>query len=266
MTNAIVCVHASAGSGRQWSALARAFGTRHVVHAPELSGGATRSSLDDDVAIVEAAIAMAGAPAHLVGHSYGAAVALLAALRNPGAVASLVVYEPVAFWLLRHDARGAGVGSERSAQAWREVRAVADGLAADVSAGRAGQAAGRFVDYWSGAGTWAAMGERAREAVMQRMPGVLSNFDCVSAESVPLAAFAKLPMPAMWIGGAESRDPPLRVGELLGAALPQMGCYTLPSAGHMGPVTHAGLVNSLISGFVNAQRPRQVAAAWRKAA
>jgi hypothetical protein len=34
----------------------------------------------------------------------------------------------------------------------------------------------------------------------------------------------------------------------------------------MGPVTHAGLVNSLISGFVNAQRPRQVAAAWRKAA
>lgn len=266
MTNAIVCVHASAGSGRQWSALARALGARHVVHAPDLSGGATRNSLDEDVAIVEAAIAMAGAPAHLVGHSYGAAVALLAALRNPRAVASLAMYEPVLFWLLRHDARGVGFGSERSAQAWREVREVADGLAADFAAGRTGQAAGRFVDYWSGPGTWAAMGERQREVVTQRMPGVLSNFDCLSAESVPLAAIAKLPMPAMWIGGAESRDPPLRVGELLGAALLQMVRYTLPAVGHMGPVTHAGLVNSLIAGFVNAQRPRQVAAAWRKAA
>src|SRR5690606_14611756 len=110
-------------------------------------------------------------------------------------VASLALYEPVLFWLLRLDARGAGFGSERSAQAWREVREVADGLAADFAAGRTGQAAGRFVDYWSGPGTWAAMGERQREVVTQRMPGVLSNFDCLSAESVPLAAIAKLPMP-----------------------------------------------------------------------
>src|SRR5690606_7824699 len=219
-----------------------------------------------DVAIVEAAIAMAGAPVHLVGHSYGGAVALLAALRNPRAVATLAMYEPVPFWLLRHDARGAGFGSERSAQAWREVRAVADALAADFAAGRAAQAACSFVDYWSGAGTWAAMGPRPQQAVTQRMPSVLANFDCLSAESVPLAAFAKLPMPAMWIGGAESRDPPMRVGELLGAALPQMARYTLPAVGHMGPVTHAGLVKSLIAGLVDAQRPRKAAAARRKAA
>jgi len=95
---------------------------------------------------------------------------------------------------------------------------------------------------------------------------VLANFDCLSAESVPLAAIAQLPLPAMWIGGAVSREPPQRLGELLGAALPQMVRYTLPAVGHMGPVTHARLVNSLIRGFVDAQRPRQSAAAWRKAA
>lgn len=266
MANALVCLHASAGSGRQWSALAAELGDRYTVHAPDLGGTATRASLEEDVAIAEAALATAGAPAYLVGHSYGGAVALLAALRNPRAVASLVMYEPVPFWLLRHDARGVGFGSERSAQAWREVRSVADGLASEFASGRAERAAHDFVDYWSGAGAWASMGARQQHVVVQRMPGVLANFDCLSAESVPLAAIAQLPLPAMWIGGAVSREPPQRLGELLGAALPQMVRYTLPAVGHMGPVTHARLVNSLIRGFVDAQRPRQSAAAWRKAA
>ena len=266
MANALVCLHASAGAGRQWSPLAAALGDRYTLHAPDLGGAATRASLDEDVAIAEAALATAGAPAHLVGHSYGGAVALLAAVRNPRAVASLVMYEPVPFWLLRRDAGGAGPGSERSARAWREVRSVADGLASEFAAGRAGRAARDFVDYWSGSGAWASMGARQQEAVLQRMPGVLANFDCLSAESVPLAAIAQLPLPAMWIGGAVSREPPQRLGELLGAALPQMVRYTLPAVGHMGPVTHAGLVNALVRGFVDAHRPRASAAAWRKAA
>lgn len=266
MANALVCLHASAGSGRQWALLAAAAGTRHVVHAPDLGGGTSRNSLDEDVAIAEAALAAAGAPAHLVGHSYGGAVAMLAALRNPRAVASLVLYEPVPFWLLRDDARGAGFGSERSAQAWQEIRTVAGGLAAGHAAGRADEAARDFVDYWSGPGTWGAMGERQRQAVSLRMPGVLSNFDTLAAESVPLAAIAKLPMPVMWLGGSESRDPPLRIGELLGAVLPQAVRYTLPGVGHMGPVTHAGLVNSLIAGFVAVHRPRPAAPPLRRAA
>jgi len=266
VANALVCLHASAGSGRQWSALAGSIGDRYLVHAPDLGGGTTRNSLDEDVAIAGSAIATAGAPVHLVGHSYGGAVALLAALRDPGAVASLVLYEPVLFWLLRNDARGPGFGSERSAQAWAEIRAVADGLAADYAAGRASKAARDFVDYWSGPGAWDGLGARQQQTVTQRMPGVLSNFDCLSAESVPLAAIAKLPMPVMWLGGSETREPPLRVGELLGAALPQTVRYTLPGVGHMGPLTHARLVNTLIAGFVLAKRPRQVVPAWPKAA
>lgn len=266
MANALVCLHSSAGSGRQWNALAASIGTRHFVHAPDLGGGTTRNSLEEDVAIVEAAIAAAGAPVHLVGHSYGGAVAMLTALRNPGAVASLALYEPVSFWLLRDDARRTGFGAERSARAWNEIRAVADGLAADFGAGRAEKCARDFVDYWSGSGAWASLGPRQQQGVLQRMPGVLSNFDCLSAESVPLTAIAKLPMPVMWLGGSESRDPPLRIGELLGAALPQATRYTLPGVGHMGPLTNARLVNALIAGFVSAQRPRQAPAAWPKAA
>jgi pimeloyl-ACP methyl ester carboxylesterase len=42
-------------------------------------------------------------PAHLVGHSYGGVVALLAAARNPTAVRSLAVIEPPALGLVRGD-------------------------------------------------------------------------------------------------------------------------------------------------------------------
>jgi pimeloyl-ACP methyl ester carboxylesterase len=265
-TSAVVCLHPSAGSGRQWRALAGELGAGHFVHAPDFSGIASRTSLDEDVSIAQGAIAAAGAPVHLIGHSYGAAVALLAALRDPDAVTSLVLYEPVPFWLLRDDARGAGAGAERSAQAWNEIRAVASGLAADHADGAALRAARHFVDYWSGAGAWASLGPRQQQGVIARMPGVLSNFDCLSAERVPLAAIARLPMPVMWLGGALTRNPPQRIGELLADALPQMARYTLPGAGHMGPVTHPRLVNALIAGFVAAQRPRHAARRWRRAA
>ena len=41
-----------------------------------------------------------GGPAHLVGHSYGAYVALLVARSVPSQVRSLALYEPVAFGVL----------------------------------------------------------------------------------------------------------------------------------------------------------------------
>ena len=39
-------------------------------------------------------------PMHLVGHSYGAAVALIAALANPGRVQAMALYEPTLFSLI----------------------------------------------------------------------------------------------------------------------------------------------------------------------
>jgi pimeloyl-ACP methyl ester carboxylesterase len=56
--------------------------------------------LADEVALLAAAFAAAGPKFHLVGHSYGGAVALKAALSDPGRVASLVLFEPVLFSLL----------------------------------------------------------------------------------------------------------------------------------------------------------------------
>jgi pimeloyl-ACP methyl ester carboxylesterase len=68
----------------------RGYGT-----SPDLAG---RVDFDDDARDLAALLAE---PAHLVGHSYGGIVCLLAAARRPEGVRSLAVIEPPAFGLAR---------------------------------------------------------------------------------------------------------------------------------------------------------------------
>jgi len=56
--------------------------------------------LRDEVALIEPVLARAGSPLALIGHSYGAAVALIAALTDPGRVRAMALYEPTLFALL----------------------------------------------------------------------------------------------------------------------------------------------------------------------
>jgi pimeloyl-ACP methyl ester carboxylesterase len=57
-------------------------------------------TLADEVALLEPVFEAAGESFHLVGHSYGGAVAVRAALTHPGRFLSLVLIEPVLFGLL----------------------------------------------------------------------------------------------------------------------------------------------------------------------
>jgi pimeloyl-ACP methyl ester carboxylesterase len=54
----------------------------------------------DEVALIEPVLARAGSPLALIGHSYGAAVALIAALNDPSRVHAIAIYEPTLFTLL----------------------------------------------------------------------------------------------------------------------------------------------------------------------
>ena len=99
----------------------------------------------------------AGSPLTLVGHSYGAAVALRAALDRPERVRALVLYEPTLFALIDADAP-----PPNAADGIRQ--AVAD-TALALERGDRNQAAEAFIDYWMGEGTWQRMPEPRRAPI-----------------------------------------------------------------------------------------------------
>ena len=104
----IVLLHCTGHSGRQWAELAAALRTDFEVIAPDLCGyggtahwpGSGTFNLGIEADLVAALVERLNRPAHIVGHSFGGAVALQLALRHPDLVKSLTVIEPAAFHLL----------------------------------------------------------------------------------------------------------------------------------------------------------------------
>jgi pimeloyl-ACP methyl ester carboxylesterase len=99
---AVVCLHSNASSSAQWRGLMESASKTHRVLAPDVYGSGKSPewpsdrtiSLSDGVDLIEPVLTRAGPGLTLVGHSYGAAVALLAALRNPSRIRARMLYAP----------------------------------------------------------------------------------------------------------------------------------------------------------------------------
>ena len=104
----VVCLQSNASSSSQWRPLASLLAERFRVIAVDGYGAgkspdwpaAMPARFDEEVRLLDAVFANAGGPVRLVGHSYGAAVAMQAAIRFPDRVRSMVAYEPTLFSLL----------------------------------------------------------------------------------------------------------------------------------------------------------------------
>jgi pimeloyl-ACP methyl ester carboxylesterase len=245
-----VCLHASASSGRQWQPLGRRLAGRYRVLSPDLYGagdsppwpGERELTLADEVALLEPVFCDAGDGAHLVGHSYGGAVAVHAALSHPGWFRSLVLIEPVLFGLL--------LAEDPGQPAAREILAVGQQTRAAVELGALDSAARRFIDYWMGPGTWADMPPRRQAAVAQAMCAVGSEWSALFADTTPLSAYASLDLPTLYLVGGRSPAPSRAVARLLTSALPDVRTAELAEAGHMAPITHPDLVNAAIDAHI----------------
>jgi len=243
----VILLHSSASSGAQWRSLAGELSGRYHVLAPDFygcggsgawSGGAF--SLAEEAEIVLALLRRAGGPVHLVGHSYGGAVALHVALRHGGWLRSLTLIEPVAFHLLReNEALDAAAFAEIAAVAARVTRALIDG---DAEGGMA-----RFVDYWSGTGAWAMLPPAKRAALGARLAKVALDFEATFGEPTRLQDFWSLFMPVLLMQGSASPLPTRRICGQLSRVLSDARIEVVEGAGHMLPLTHGDLVNRSVA-------------------
>lgn len=250
----VVCIHSNASTSAQWRALTERLAPRFRVFAPD-SLGAGKSpawptdrvvGLSDEVALLEPVFALAGSPLSLVGHSYGGAVALLAALAHPQAVRAVALYEPTLFALLDQESPGQNAASG--------IRQVVDDAAAAIDADRPAAAAKRFIDYWMDDGSWDAMPASRQAVVAASMSNVRGWGRALFGERTPLEAFRALDIPVLYMVGARSPPPSRGVARLLSAVLPRVTVVEFAELGHMGPVTHPDPVNEAISRFLGEAR------------
>ncbi len=198
--------------------------------------------LADEVELTRPLLDSPAGPVFVVGHSYGAAVALKAALLYPHLVAGLAVYEPTVFSLVL-----ASRQPER-------VKGIADAVAAAEASLRAGDAAGAseaFIDFWMGNGAWTRTPPDRKPAIEQSIKHVGRWAKALTTEPSTLQDFAEgIHVPALYMTGDKSPDSSLAVAELLAPALPQATRLRFPSLGHMGPITHPAVVNAAIEEFL----------------
>lgn len=242
----VLCLHASASSSAQWRALTDRLAGRFRILAADLYGSGKSPawpddrplSLADEVTLLAPAVAAADLRFHLVGHSYGGAVALMAALAHRDRVESLVLFEPVLFSVL--------VAEDPTQTGAREILAVRDDTVAALEGGDPSASAARFVDYWMGPGSWAGMPAPRREAVATAMRTVKAEWHAAFTEPTPLSIFSTLEVPVLLLTGSESPASSSGVARLLAKSLPRVTSIEVEGVGHMGPVTHPDRINSVI--------------------
>ncbi len=247
----VVCVHASASSSGQWRPLMDRLANRFRVFAVDLYGYGQspawpddrKLTLADEVRLLEPVFRSAGDRFHLVGHSYGGAVALRAALDNPGRLLSLVLYEPVLCAALMQE--------DPEQPAARECQSVRDDTIAAVDRGDLDRSGERFVDYWMGTGAWTKTPDKRRPVVAGTMRKIKHEWHAVFTEPTPLDAFTRLQVPTLYLVGTESPASTRGIARLLTARLPNLTVVELPGLGHMAPVTHPDRVNPEIEAYLD---------------
>lgn len=125
----VVLVHGALGDLRSWDEVTPLLGAEFRVvsysqrgHPPDRPSAQPLSYEQHAADLVELLRTQGGGPAALVGHGYGAQVALLVALDHPELVAQLVLIEPPGNALLEEDGADHGDVLAERAQAFRQIQ------------------------------------------------------------------------------------------------------------------------------------------------
>jgi pimeloyl-ACP methyl ester carboxylesterase len=246
----VVCLHSNASTSGQWRGLMEALAPKfHVFAADSYGAGKSppwpadrRVVLRDEVGLLEPVFARAGDPFALVGHSYGAAIALMAAVIHPGRVHALALYEPTLFALV--DAESPPPNDADG------IRGAVARAAAALDAGKPDLAAEHFIDFWMGQGSWARTPEARKPPIAASVASIRGWAHALMKEPTPLAAFRQLEIPVLYMTGSDSPASSRGVARILTRALPQVEVVEFEGIGHMGPITHPEQVNAAIARFL----------------
>jgi pimeloyl-ACP methyl ester carboxylesterase len=258
----VVALHCSLGSGRQWAPLAAALGYRHQVMSPDISGygdGAlpvhAAATLDDEVEFLQERLAALKGPIHLVGHSYGGAIAfrIATASRFAARVRSLTLIEPILPQVL--------IDQGRDRHLYEHFAKLANRVCSALWRGDTRRALDHFLTFWNGPDAFARTPEQALQRMALRAGKLVTDFTAGVAETDVQEAARRLAVPVLLFSGGLSPFVTQRVVGRLASLIANARAIHLPAAGHMLATTHAAELNPDIADHIADADDRAVRAA-----
>ncbi len=183
-------------------------------------------------------------PMDVIGHSFGAMVALRLALEYPDRVRSAVLIEPVFFAVAAQDAPDILARHDQEAQPY------ADALAA----GDMQLAARLFNRMWSTdiSPRWTEMQEKTRTAMIRGVPVVPAVKEAVFNDQkgfLKPGVLDRATMPILVLSGSKTNPVMPVIGQGLQRRLPNASFDVVEGAGHMLPISHPKATAQLVQRF-----------------
>ena len=241
----VILLHSSGSGPEQWRRLTKQLQDRFRLLAVNLMGygqtsiwpAGTRQTLADQAALIETVAASVEGRISLIGHSFGAAVAMKAALALQDRLAHLILFEPNIFYLL---------AVHGHTDAFAEIKSVRDHFKAHGEKGDWSAVAAHFIDHWNGEGAWASANESRRAPLLRAMRGAFHEWDSVFDETTPVDHWAPLAERMVVIVSANTRASIRGVADILRRNLAGIHYVEVPEGGHMAPLTRPDLVNPIL--------------------
>ncbi|WP_193140944.1 alpha/beta fold hydrolase [Meridianimarinicoccus sp. MJW13] len=247
----VVLLHGSAMTADTWKGLRGYIGARFDVCTLDVSRirqladlqAGTVPSLDELTEVAVAELARIGTPVHIVGHDFGAVLALKIASAYPGVAGSLSLIEPTAYNAVLPDCQAGW-------QTRQEVRATVAIMRASLIEGDGWRAMQNFIDLVHGPGTWDRTSRAHRTELALRAGETLADLMAISGDQMGPVSLAGVVCPTLQVTGGKTCWMNKQVAQQLRVAVPFLRDEIIADAGHLPHLSDPHRVDPLVYDFL----------------
>jgi pimeloyl-ACP methyl ester carboxylesterase len=198
------------------------------------------STLEIEVEQLSEKLDTLAGPLHVVGHSFGGAVAfkLASSERYAHRVRSLTLIEPILPSLL--------LEQDGDRPLYDLFTHESDYICSPIWAGQKELAVKRFLRFWNGQGYWERLSSYQKIAFLTRANKLVGDLSAIFGETGVGEAARRLTVPTLLFSGGASSLPAQQFVKRLASIIPHARHIHLAAADHLMPITYASEINTTI--------------------